>query len=454
MERLENDMDDLFRKAGELYPLKITESDWDAVAGKLQAENFGDLNALPGLNAIGTRNRRRWRILLLLIPLGLAGLVYTSRLVSKPHAIPAPVVVKNITANEVSKKINPAGPDKLIKNDNSQTAVNKTVKPNGPLRSKTEEQSAYAASMTSGRKTILNSKNGHTKFYITSGSRQSKNNSYSKTGNHPTSADDVSKVNNPGADPSPYSEEAFQILLAKPLSLTAVPGSNLGISVIGKAFPTPSLAATPPSGKIKDIAVRPLKGIYIGFLVGPDFSAVKFQSVNQTGFSLGVLAGYRFSKRLAVETGLIWDKKYYYSKGEYFNKSTANIPANVNIINLEGNCNMFEIPIALRYDFLSGKTHGFFAKAGMSAYLMNKENYNYLAEYSGVQSMHYATYNSGLQNNIFSIVSLSAGYELAISRKTKIRFEPYVKIPLQGVGIGSMPISSAGLYLGISHSFR
>jgi hypothetical protein len=49
---------------------------------------------------------------------------------------------------------------------------------------------------------------------------------------------------------------------------------------------------------------------------------------------------------------------------------------------------------------------------------------------------------------------LSGGYERAIGEKTKIRIEPYVNIPLQGVGTGSLPISSVGFYLGISHSFR
>jgi hypothetical protein len=458
MERLENDMDDLFRKAGEQYPLKISESDWDSVAGKLQEESFGDQSTLTSLNAIGKRNKRRWRVLLLLIPLGLTGLVYTSRLSSKRHAIPAPVVVKNNAVPVISKKINPvnpAGPDKLIKDDNNQTSVDEVVKPNEPLSRETHELSEYTASLSSQHKKVLNSKNGRAKFFIPGGNRQSKNNFDSKNDNHPIAADNFSKLNNPIGDPSPYNEEAFRIQLEKPLTLTTVSDSNLGISVHGIPFPVASLQTTTPfENKKSNPVTSSSKGIYIGLLAGPDFSAVKFQSVNRTGFSLGISAGYRFSKRLAVETGLIWDKKYYYSKGEYFNKSSANIPAYVNIVNLDGNCNMFEIPVAIRYDFISRQNHGFFGKAGLSTYLMKKENYSYLADYGGVQTMHNATYDNGLQNNIFSIVQLSAGYELAISRKTKIRFEPYVKIPLQGVGVGSMPISSAGLYLGISHSFR
>ena len=47
MEHLENDMDHLFQKAGELYPLKTSGSDWDAVAGKLNEEGFGDPSAFP-----------------------------------------------------------------------------------------------------------------------------------------------------------------------------------------------------------------------------------------------------------------------------------------------------------------------------------------------------------------------------------------------------------------------
>ncbi len=57
-------------------------------------------------------------------------------------------------------------------------------------------------------------------------------------------------------------------------------------------------------------------------------------------------------------------------------------------------------------------------------------------------------------NNIFSVMQLSAGYERMIGQKTKIRVEPFVKIPLQGLGIGSMPISSAGIYFGITYSLK
>ena len=51
-------------------------------------------------------------------------------------------------------------------------------------------------------------------------------------------------------------------------------------------------------------------------------------------------------------------------------------------------------------------------------------------------------------------MSLGVGYEHNIGNGTKLRVEPYLKIPLKGLGIGNMPITSSGLYIGISHSFH
>jgi hypothetical protein len=194
-------------------------------------------------------------------------------------------------------------------------------------------------------------------------------------------------------------------------------------------------------------------------LGGPDVSTVAFQSTEQAGYSIGALLGYRFNKRISLESGLLWDKKNYYSNGEYFDKSKTNISSYSKILNLDGYCQMFEIPLSLRYDFAAGKNYSFFATAGLSSYIMKKEHYDYNAWVDDPRypPPHYANgskpyYNSG--NYFLSIVQMSAGYEFAIGTNTRIRIEPYAKIPLQGIGIGSMRISSGGLFFGISHSFH
>ena len=233
-------------------------------------------------------------------------------------------------------------------------------------------------------------------------------------------------------------------------AVPAVPTQNETAAVRNNTDKTESSKkASPDSSQAKKkttTASKQSKGFYVGLFAGPDVSTVKFQSVNNVGFSLGALIGYRFNNRLSVETGLIWDKKYYYSNGEYYKKNGTPLPPTTS---LDGSCSMFEIPVAIRFDFATKKNHGFFAKTGLSSYLMTSENYTF----------NYPTYsapwkNNDLKNNIFSILQVSGGYERVINDKTKMRVEPYVKIPLQGIGNGDMPIASFGIYIGITHSFR
>jgi len=50
----------------------------------------------------------------------------------------------------------------------------------------------------------------------------------------------------------------------------------------------------------------------------------------------------------------------------------------------------------------------------------------------------------------FSVVNLSVGFEQKIGRIGNLRLEPYLRIPLKGMGTGSLPIMSAGLNIGIT----
>ncbi len=204
--------------------------------------------------------------------------------------------------------------------------------------------------------------------------------------------------------------------------------------------------------KPERISKQKERGIYLSALAGPDFSTVKFQSVKSMGYSFGLLIGYRFNQHISLESGVYWDKKEYYSDGEYFNKSKTGIPSSVKIKDLNGNCGMFEIPVSFRYDFGFGRKGRFFSTAGLNSYIMKKENYDYTTnDYPGWSRK--VSYNNS-SNNLFSILQLSAGYEYKLGKIGRIRVEPYLNIPLKGVGIGSMPISSAGLHLGITIPFR
>jgi Outer membrane protein beta-barrel domain len=443
MEHLENDMDHLFQKAGELYPLKTSGADWDAVAGNLSEEGFGNPVAAPGMNAGVSRNKRRWLLLFLLIPIGLGSIVYFSSS-KKQSAVNSSANIKN---SEIKKSIvSSIKTGSQSEKTKTETAQNSEGNKNS-LRDKLINsliQKPTANALNIGRNSKM------TGEPVNRNNRRSKNAGVSiDTGESLFTSSSIS-----GKSENDQNSLA-QLLAIKPLILS-VSETNENITVEGKRFQSVTSGAVnilPLTTKKNANKIPANKGFYVGFIGGPDFSTVKFQSVEQLGYSLGALAGYRFNKHFAVETGLLWDKKFYYTEGKYFSKDQLYIPPSASILNVNGNCYMFEIPVSLRYDFAHSSRNGFFITGGMSSYLMKQQNYTALV--SNSSSQWPASFSSdNASNYFFSIVQLSGGYEFAINGNNKIRIEPYVKIPLQGIGIGSLPISSTGIYLGITHSFR
>jgi hypothetical protein len=184
---------------------------------------------------------------------------------------------------------------------------------------------------------------------------------------------------------------------------------------------------------------------FIGVFGAPDFSTVRFQTMKGVGTTFGVILGYSFNNRWAIETGLSMDRKRYYTAGEYFKKE---MPAGYTLENVDGPCIMLELPLNVRYNFSTGPRMKWFATAGLSSYLMSRENYNYQVEYYGVNEDSMWNIHNPSQY-WFSIVNLSAGFEQRVGKIGSLRLEPYVRIPLSGIGTGKLPIVSGGLNIGL-----
>jgi hypothetical protein len=413
---------------------------------------------LSGLTAAPNR-RRTWLLLLLLIPLGL-GIFYYSGNQNQGHQNMVSAKPLNTAADQ--KKTNTVIPDKLqipvgpadnnktAASDNIQRSSGKKSSPenssmNGTLSIKNERLTYAAGGKQVTANNIQNSKKEISSADDKAPSDLNSNNS--NQGSKETGAAVENKSDK--ASTSATESVAKAGVVAVPAAVSTGHETAAAINKTDKTEPSKQASQDSSLAKKKtNTSSKQSKGFYVGLIAGPDVSTVKFQSVNNLGFSLGALIGYRFNNLLSVETGLIWDKKYYYSNGEYYKKDGVALPPTTT---LDGSCSMFEIPVAIRFDFATKKNHGFFAKTGLSSYLMTSENYTFN---SSLNPYPYHVKNDSLRNNIFSILQISGGYERVISDKTKVRVEPYVKIPLQGIGKGDMPIASFGIYIGITHSFR
>jgi hypothetical protein len=113
-----------------------------------------------------------------------------------------------------------------------------------------------------------------------------------------------------------------------------------------------------------------------------------------------------------------------------------------------GSCNMWEIPLNLRYNALNKKTSKVFITAGLSSYLMQKEDYDFHYYTTSGPVYREKTYTDN-ENYMFSIVSFSAGFEKQINKKLSLQVEPFFKQPIKGVGFGNIKMNSSGVYLGL-----
>lgn len=216
------------------------------------------------------------------------------------------------------------------------------------------------------------------------------------------------------------------------------------VNVDVKAPPKPA-----PAPSKKDSTKKKSHTIYAGLIAAPDLSTVKLQKATGIGTTFGAVIGYTFNDHWAIETGAYVDRKRYYTDGEYFNTKNVRFPPNYQLLNVDGTCYMWEIPLNVRYTFNPAAKTRWFATAGLSTYLMNRENYTYAYEYNGWSGSSAWNLKKTSQYP-FSVVGISAGLEQALGKQWNLRIEPYAKLPLGGIGTGKLPIMSTGINIGIT----
>ncbi len=182
----------------------------------------------------------------------------------------------------------------------------------------------------------------------------------------------------------------------------------------------------------------------IGILAGIDKSNVKFVYDHSPGYNIGIMAGYHFSDNISIHTGAIYTQKNYKVAGGDFTAPKGSWISQYTIETVDGYCRMWDIPLLLRYTFNTKTKHNFFLSTGMSSYFMSRENYNYDFYYNGQPTIKNYSYRSS-DTHVLSIANISAGFASRVNDHLLLEVEPYTKIPMGGVGLGNIKLSSFGV---------
>ncbi len=192
-------------------------------------------------------------------------------------------------------------------------------------------------------------------------------------------------------------------------------------------------------------------GFYLLASAGADMGSVKLISFKNSSLSAkyGVGLGYQLNKKWSVQTGFYISRKKYLAAPSDYHPKQGSYWNMVQLTKVEANCLIYEIPLAVRYNFTSKPVTNYYATVGLSSYIMKKEDYNYYYIRNNVPGKSAWTYTGN--KNLFSILTLSAGLERKINEKLSIQAEPSIGIPIAGVGDGRVKIFSTALQLGLKY---
>ena len=192
----------------------------------------------------------------------------------------------------------------------------------------------------------------------------------------------------------------------------------------------------------------------IGFGYAPDFSLVGSSEVSKPGTSLSILLEFQLNRRWSINSGITYSKKIYTADGEDYHPPKGFWDYGFVPDMTDGYCDVIDIPLNIRYYFKPEKINRLFASTGLSTYLMLTEDYYY--QYENNDQQHLVQSWSGKNENqhYFAIYNLSVGYQRAIGKQWFLEIEPFIKLPLTGIGFGDVDLWSTGSSFSIKYNFR
>jgi Outer membrane protein beta-barrel domain len=192
------------------------------------------------------------------------------------------------------------------------------------------------------------------------------------------------------------------------------------------------------------------KGFFIGLTAGIDASTVHFNYKEDFGYNIGGIIGYRFNQHFSIKTGGIYTQKNYKMNGVDFHPPKGSWVSNFKMETVTGSCDMWDIPLIGSYHFKYNGKGNYFASLGTSSYFMKKENYSYLY-YVNNQTYNRSASYSSTDQHLFALLHISGGIEKPIGKHLTGIIEPYAKIPMSGVGFGSIELSSFGVNFSLTY---
>ena len=183
------------------------------------------------------------------------------------------------------------------------------------------------------------------------------------------------------------------------------------------------------------------QGLTLSAILAPDISYAKSSINAKVSSNYGLLATYGISPKLSLTSGAIYSNKYYNSYITGVNPyNLSGAPYDLNAV-----CNVIDIPLNVNYKLLDKKKFSLGLNAGLSSYLMLKEKYDYIYPQEGASPSIISVEYRNQNQHFFGVANLAVSVERRISPRLSIGVQPFMKLPLTGIGAGDANLKSSGM---------
>jgi len=429
----DNHIDELFRKAAEHYRPKPADSDWDKIASQIASDTTVRATIVDAPSSTSKYQFKRillLMILLLALPYAISVIVRSNK-ENSTQTVPVSTNRNNSEGQEnVSVEKKDAALDDLL-NFQPPSSINATQSESIVIESNiTRKNSLLSTTLDVRQPAIL------APLKEVSNVSNLINIAPITTNNDAIAGADQSQA---VVDIQVQDES---VAMNDETVMDAVSNESVVNDTIGK-----NTDETPKTIEVKKTAIH--NSFYFGLVGGVELNGVKELNIEKVGYKFGVIGGYRFSNRVSVESGLLYNKKNYNADGQYFNmdKVSPDMPEGMQVISLKGSCSILELPLNLNYQFTNALSNNFYFSGGFSSYLLSKEVNLYNTVLNGMPVSVKGDYRQS-STYIAATLNLGFGYEKTFKAGSIFRINPYLQLPIGGIGVGQLQVMSAGVHAG------
>ena len=184
----------------------------------------------------------------------------------------------------------------------------------------------------------------------------------------------------------------------------------------------------------------------LSIIAAPDISSSPRNLGAKLSKNIGVLGSYAVSKRLSFTTGVVYAIKRY----DYGGESIGSYGKFSKSWKIDADCRVLDIPLNVNYQLFSKGNNAISINTGISSYIMLNEKYKQIDnEGAGAPKISVSEIVNRNQH-VFGVANLSISFNRKVSSNLNIGIQPFLKLPLTGLGEYDTRLRSAGVAVSLN----